>query len=118
MNRLVVDDGTREVFIEKTFYKERNVSVLQWLDRFRMYHLRPIICHLNHFFIIKVIDEYGVTQPNGAVTLQANGSYSFTLTLPATKNGSDKDGHLYTIVVTGVDQAGNTATATTTLRIN
>ena len=65
-----------------------------------------------------VIDEYGVTQPSGPVTLQANGNYSFTLTLPATKNGTDKDGHLYTIVVHAVDQAGNSATATATLRIN
>jgi hypothetical protein len=65
-----------------------------------------------------VIDEYGVTQPSGAVTVQANGTYSFTLTLPATKQGSDKNGHLYTIRVTGVDQAGNSATATTTLTIN
>jgi Bacterial Ig-like domain len=68
--------------------------------------------------IDNVIDEYGVTQPSGSVTVQANGTYSFTLTLPATKQGSDKDGHLYTIVVTGVDQAGNSATATTTLTIN
>lgn len=65
-----------------------------------------------------VIDEYGVTQPSGPVTVQANGSYSFTLTLPATKNGSDKDGHLYTIVVSASDQAGNSGSATTTLRIN
>lgn len=65
-----------------------------------------------------VIDEYGVAQPSGAVTVQPNGTYSFTLTLPATKQGSDKNGHLYTIIVTGVDQAGNSATATTTLTIN
>ena len=65
-----------------------------------------------------VIDEYGVTQPSGAVTLQANGNYSFTLTLPATKNGPDKDGHLYTIVVRAFDQAGNSGTVTATLRIN
>lgn len=65
-----------------------------------------------------VIDEYGATQPSGPVTVQANGSYSFTLTLPATKNGSDKDGHLYTIVVTASDQAGNSASASTALRIN
>lgn len=65
-----------------------------------------------------VVDEYGATQPSGPVTVQANGSYSFTLTLPATKNGSDKDGHLYTIVVRGFDQAGNSASATTTFRIN
>jgi hypothetical protein len=65
-----------------------------------------------------VIDEYGATQPSGPVSVQANGSYSFTLSLPATKQGSDKDGHLYTIVVTGTDKAGNLKTATTTLRIN
>jgi hypothetical protein len=65
-----------------------------------------------------VIDEYGVTQPSGPVTLQANGNYSFTLTLPATKNGWDKDGHLYTIVVLVSDQAGNSGSATATLRIN
>ena len=65
-----------------------------------------------------VIDEYGVTQPSGSVTVQANGSYSFTLTLPATRNGPDKNGHLYTIVVSALDQVGNSGSATTTLRIN
>jgi hypothetical protein len=65
-----------------------------------------------------VIDEYGATQPSGAVTVQPNGSYSFTLSLPANRPGNDRDGHLYTIVVRGFDQAGNSATATTTLRIN
>lgn len=65
-----------------------------------------------------VIDEYGATQPSGPITLTTNGSYSFTLTLPATKKGSDKDGHLYTINVTAFDVAGNSTTATTTLRIN
>ncbi|HEU4769575.1 MAG TPA: hypothetical protein VFS77_19570, partial [Pyrinomonadaceae bacterium] len=65
-----------------------------------------------------VIDEYGVAQPSGSVTVQANGTYSFTLSLPATKNGGDKDGHLYTIVVTGIDRAGNSSSGTTTLRIN
>jgi len=65
-----------------------------------------------------VVDEYGVTQPSGAVTLQANGNYSFTLSLPATKTGNDKDGHLYTIIVRATDRAGNLGSATTTLRIN
>ena len=64
-----------------------------------------------------VIDEYGAAQPSGSVTVQANGTYSFTLSLPATKQGWDKDGHLYTIVVRGTDRAGNSTTATTTLRI-
>ena len=65
-----------------------------------------------------VIDEYGATQPSGPFTLQANGNYSFTLTLPATKNGPDKDGHLYTIRVTASDRAAISATATATVRIN
>ena len=65
-----------------------------------------------------VIDEYGNTQPSGPVTVQANGSYSFTLALPANRPGNDRDGHLYTIVVQGVDQAGNSTTATTTFRVN
>jgi outer membrane protein assembly factor BamB len=65
-----------------------------------------------------VIDEYGATQPSGPVTVQANGSYSFVLSLPANRPGNDKNGHLYTIVVTATDQAGNTRTATTTVVIN
>ena len=65
-----------------------------------------------------VIDEYGVTQPSGSVTVQANGSYSFSLSLPATKQGNDKNGHLYTIVVTATDRAGNMKSASTTLTIN
>jgi len=65
-----------------------------------------------------VSDEYCVNQPSGSITVQTNGSYSFTLSLPATRTGSDKDGHLYTIVVRGFDGAGNSTSTTTTLRIN
>jgi hypothetical protein len=65
-----------------------------------------------------VIDEYGTTQPSGPITVQANGNYSFTLALPANRPGNDRDGHLYTIVVSAVDQAGNSATATATFRVN
>jgi outer membrane protein assembly factor BamB len=64
-----------------------------------------------------VLDEYGVAQPSGPVTLQSNGNYSFTLTLPATKNVGDNS-HLYTITVRGTDRAGNTNTASDTLKIN
>jgi len=64
-----------------------------------------------------VIDEYGVTQPSGPITLQSNGNYSFTLTLPATKNVGDNS-HVYTVIVTGTDRAGNTSTASDTLKIN
>jgi hypothetical protein len=64
-----------------------------------------------------VVDEYGANQPSGNVTLQTNGSYSFSLSLPATRKGNDNDGHLYTFTVRSYDQAGNTNTASTTLRI-
>jgi len=64
-----------------------------------------------------VVDEYGVAQPSGPVTLQSNGNYSFTLTLPARKNAGDNN-HLYTITVRGTDRAGNTNTASDTLKIN
>jgi len=64
-----------------------------------------------------VVDEYGVTQPSGPITLQSNGNYSFTLTLPATKNVGDST-HVYTITVRGTDRAGNTNTASDTLKIN
>jgi len=64
-----------------------------------------------------VVDEYGVTQPSGPITLQSNGNYSFTLTLPATKNVGDGT-HVYTITVRGTDRAGHTNTASDTLKIN
>lgn len=65
-----------------------------------------------------VVDEYGVAQPSGPVVLQANGSYSFNLSLPATRKGNDNDGHTYTITVQARDQAGNTSAVSGTLRIN
>lgn len=64
-----------------------------------------------------VVDEYGITQPSGAVTLQTTGNYSFTLVLPATRNPGDSY-HLYTIKVQGFDQAGNLGFATATVKIN
>ena len=64
-----------------------------------------------------VLDEYGVAQPSGPITLQANGNYSFTLTLPATKQAGDSS-HLYTITVVGTDRAGNASSASDTLKIN
>jgi VCBS repeat-containing protein len=64
-----------------------------------------------------VVDEYGVKQPTGSVLLQSNGSYSFQLSLPATRNNKDSDGHKYTITVRVADQAGNTGAASTVVTI-
>jgi outer membrane protein assembly factor BamB len=63
-----------------------------------------------------VVDEYGVTQPSGAAVLQADGSYSLNLSLPATRNNKDS-AHVYTITVRASDQAGNTGAASTTVTI-
>lgn len=64
-----------------------------------------------------VIDEYGLTQPSGAVVLQSDGSYSFRLSLPATRKGGDTNGHKYTITIQAADQAGNTGAASTVVTI-
>lgn len=64
-----------------------------------------------------VVDEYGVKQPTGSVFLQSNGAYTFTLSLPATRNNKDGDGHKYTITVRATDQAGNTGAASTVVTI-
>jgi FOG: WD40-like repeat len=67
--------------------------------------------------VYNVIDEYGVTQPGGAVVVKADGTYTFTLSLPATRKNNDADGHTYTINITSSDQAGNTGTASAIFKI-
>jgi hypothetical protein len=59
-----------------------------------------------------VLDEYGLIQPSGPITLQPNGSYRFTVALQASRRGQDQDGRHYTIAVSARDQAGNLGVAT------
>lgn len=54
-----------------------------------------------------VTDEYGQVQPTGNITLGAGGSYSFGVSLIAARNGNDRDGRAYTIVVSATDNIGN-----------
>jgi len=54
-----------------------------------------------------VADEYGRVEPTGYVTLDVDGNYSFTLMLEASREGDDRDGRQYEIVVTAEDEAGN-----------
>jgi hypothetical protein len=59
-----------------------------------------------------VVDEYGLYQPAAAVTsvtLAANGTYSFTVNLPASRLDSDMNGRTFTICVSAKDNAGNPA---------
>jgi probable HAF family extracellular repeat protein len=59
-----------------------------------------------------VLDEYGVVHPTGPLTLQPNGAYSFTVSLQASRRGSDADGRHYTITVSAKDLAGNPRVST------
>jgi hypothetical protein len=51
------------------------------------------------------------------VTLQPNGDFSFTLSLPATKNPGDRQ-HVYTISLSAGDMAGVGKSQTDTVKIN
>jgi hypothetical protein len=62
-----------------------------------------------------VVDEYGLVQPGGPVVVNEDGTYEFTTRLQASRLGKDRDGRLYTIIVSVCDMAGwqNSTTATT-----
>jgi hypothetical protein len=64
-----------------------------------------------------VVDEYGLVQPSGPVTLGAGGSYSFTISLQASRNGNDSNGRQYTITVSAKDLAGNVGSAATIVTV-
>ena len=54
-----------------------------------------------------VDDEYDLNEPAGGITLSSDGSYAFTVLLPASRKDTDKDGRTFTIVVSARDVAGN-----------
>lgn len=62
-----------------------------------------------------VQDQYGTVQPRGPVSAHPNGVYSFTVLLEARRNGQDKHGRLYTIVVNAQDNVGNQGSVSTTV---
>lgn len=64
-----------------------------------------------------VVDEYGKVQPSGTVTLGAGGHYTAAVPLVALRNGGDRDGRTYTIVLRVQDNAGNLGTATTVVTV-
>jgi hypothetical protein len=65
--------------------------------------------------VFAVKDSYGLVQPSGPVSLAPNGTYSFTISLEARRDGQDQNGRLYTIVVSAQDNAGNPSSSTTTV---
>ena len=59
-------------------------------------------------FVVK--DEYGMLQPSGSMAIAADGSFSVSIPLVASRRGNDLDGRVYTITLTVRDLAGNTGT--------
>lgn len=59
-----------------------------------------------------VNDSYGLVQPSGPVSPASDGTYSFTISLEAGRDGQDKSGRLYTITVSAQDNAGNPSSST------
>ena len=64
-----------------------------------------------------VMDAYGIIRTGGVVALGLNGAYSFAIPLEASRDGGDKDGRRYTIVVTAQDNAGNEESRSTTVLV-
>jgi hypothetical protein len=60
-----------------------------------------------------VVDEYGMVQPTGSISLDATGHYSVRIPLIASRRGDDRDGRVYTIIVRARDLAGLSTTAST-----
>ena len=54
-----------------------------------------------------VLDEYDQIEPTGRPAFRFGGQYAFTVRLPASRQGNDRDGRHYTIEVSATDQAGN-----------
>jgi hypothetical protein len=64
-----------------------------------------------------VIDEYGLVQAAGMVTIRSDGSYSVPVSLEAKRKGNDKDGRTYNITVRTSDRAGNSGANSTVVRV-
>ena len=58
-----------------------------------------------------VVDEYGLVQPAGPIVPGADGAFSLSIPLQASRRGDDPDGRQYTIKVTAADTNGGSATA-------
>ncbi len=58
-----------------------------------------------------VDDEYGLIEPSGAFNINSDGTYTITVSLQASRYGTDRDGRHYTITVQAKDNAGNVGNA-------
>ena len=59
-----------------------------------------------------VTDEYGAVRPSGAITVNADSSFTVNVPLVAARHDADIDGRKYTIVVSAKDNTGNEGSTT------
>jgi len=65
-----------------------------------------------------IVDEYKTYSTAGeTISVAPDGTYSFTVSLEAWRTGTDSDGRTYTIIVTAVDGAGNTASKSVVVKV-
>ena len=62
--------------------------------------------------VLDVVDEYQLDQPHMEINNPATASFTFVVPLTASRNGNDKDGRKFTIIVKAINGAGLTTTAT------
>jgi len=64
-----------------------------------------------------VLDEYNLVQPAGSIVPDANGGFSFSIQLQASRREDDRDGRRYTITVTAPNDTGRGASAVSVVTV-
>jgi hypothetical protein len=64
-----------------------------------------------------VTDSQGQVQPTGAVTVGADGTYSFAISLVSSRDGNNKGGRQYVIAVNATDDIGNVGSCSTVVSV-
>jgi hypothetical protein len=64
-----------------------------------------------------VVDQYHQVQLTGSVTVASDGSYSFTVQLPAARDGNVPNGRVYATIINARDNVGNSASATANVTV-
>ncbi len=64
-----------------------------------------------------VDDEYDEAEPSGTFAINPDGTFRFTVRLPARRRGNDRNGRTFTIRVSAQDLAGNTGTDTVVVTV-
>jgi hypothetical protein len=64
-----------------------------------------------------VVDEYGISQPSGALVLGSGGGVTFSLNLDTSRAAADVDGRMYTITVSANNMAGLSVSRTVTVQV-